>query len=644
MFVTLEKINQLKTKKELAMKIKTVITILFFISIAGAVFGQKPIGITKNATASASELRITAGDPLWAGSTGGSIFIDNFPNVQLSHTNDYWVVGEILMEQSSDWLESGIPASIQNDPCGHSPFFFHSPIIAPDSNRSQHYRAFFQLLSSDIGGYWNTNTQANSQYRLFFRRFIDNNYNQEFAWSDEIHFPANTTIKFVMVFAKISTSDLGSTPANGSFLAYRITGSGIVWPTITAPFKGYFSNLGTIDNTCTRIFLGSCSHGNLQNSEPSVHLWHARINVGDITCADLDPHNQNPLMGKIMKFAMGQSVLNRAQAQPFFDNTGTIPTNSRKFVFPGDIPSNYQVVIPWSHWEEDSNSGVGRTYWKEFWDVPTANGGKRLGLITNTNAGINYCINYWLYNRHELKDRKFGTVSFFIGNSYYYNENTNRLVYAPVAPEFWFYTYVRVKDIGGNYKDIYIKFVPGTTAYSYYDPYLSVPFSLTNTSCFQPIVLNLQYILGEAFGQIGFRYHFLVEIKALICRGRFALADLILSSPISLSKPSVKIEENEADPQVLPGHFTLAVHPNPFNSSTLLSYSINEQGIYNLIIYDLLGRKVKTLLDQISLEPGNYQIIWDGRGNQGSGLPSSTYLCVLTNGLQRVTKKIAYIK
>lgn len=51
-------------------------------------------------------------------------------------------------------------------------------------------------------------------------------------------------------------------------------------------------------------------------------------------------------------------------------------------------------------------------------------------------------------------------------------------------------------------------------------------------------------------------------------------------------------------------------YPNPFNPSTVISYSLERQGLVNLVIYDALGRKVDTLVDS-NQRPGTYSVRWD---------------------------------
>ncbi len=61
-------------------------------------------------------------------------------------------------------------------------------------------------------------------------------------------------------------------------------------------------------------------------------------------------------------------------------------------------------------------------------------------------------------------------------------------------------------------------------------------------------------------------------------------------------------------------------YPNPFNPSTNISYTIKSNSFVNLVIYDLIGREVKTLVSRIQPE-GNYSVSFDA-----SNLPSGVYI------------------
>ncbi|MDZ7319384.1 MAG: T9SS type A sorting domain-containing protein, partial [candidate division KSB1 bacterium] len=73
-------------------------------------------------------------------------------------------------------------------------------------------------------------------------------------------------------------------------------------------------------------------------------------------------------------------------------------------------------------------------------------------------------------------------------------------------------------------------------------------------------------------------------------------------------------------------HFTLCQnYPNPFNSVTVISYQLPASCRVELGIFNLLGEKVRTLIDDIQTE-GWHQLSWDGTNNRGEALASGVYL------------------
>jgi hypothetical protein len=86
--------------------------------------------------------------------------------------------------------------------------------------------------------------------------------------------------------------------------------------------------------------------------------------------------------------------------------------------------------------------------------------------------------------------------------------------------------------------------------------------------------------------------------------------------------------------------------PNPFNFSTIILYRLpagseNEQT--TLAIYDIRGRKIKTLVQQ-KQQGGEYRIPWDGTDNMNSPVASGIYYIRLSSGPLRSTNKIVHAK
>jgi len=61
--------------------------------------------------------------------------------------------------------------------------------------------------------------------------------------------------------------------------------------------------------------------------------------------------------------------------------------------------------------------------------------------------------------------------------------------------------------------------------------------------------------------------------------------------------------------------FTVSNYPNPFNAQTTISYRLPEASQVNLVIFDNLGRKIKTLVDNRFYSAGEHQITWDASEN-----------------------------
>ena len=79
----------------------------------------------------------------------------------------------------------------------------------------------------------------------------------------------------------------------------------------------------------------------------------------------------------------------------------------------------------------------------------------------------------------------------------------------------------------------------------------------------------------------------------------------------------------------LPKRFRLSQnYPNPFNPSTMIHYQLEHASRVSLVIFDLAGRKVKTLVNDYQ-NAGWYQIQWDGLNEQSLPLNSGIYFCRL---------------
>lgn len=84
--------------------------------------------------------------------------------------------------------------------------------------------------------------------------------------------------------------------------------------------------------------------------------------------------------------------------------------------------------------------------------------------------------------------------------------------------------------------------------------------------------------------------------------------------------------------------------PNPFNPETSMRYNLPEAAAVSLVIYDQLGRKVRTLLNGVSQPAGYHSVLWDGRDETGRAVATGIYLYKITAGAQSQVRKMVLQK
>ena len=84
-------------------------------------------------------------------------------------------------------------------------------------------------------------------------------------------------------------------------------------------------------------------------------------------------------------------------------------------------------------------------------------------------------------------------------------------------------------------------------------------------------------------------------------------------------------------------------YPNPFNNSTQIPYRVSAPGPVRLVIYNILGQPVRTLVDGVQAA-GAYQIPWDGRDHSGARVASGVYLYRLQAGATARVRKMIVLE
>jgi hypothetical protein len=86
-----------------------------------------------------------------------------------------------------------------------------------------------------------------------------------------------------------------------------------------------------------------------------------------------------------------------------------------------------------------------------------------------------------------------------------------------------------------------------------------------------------------------------------------------------------------------------ANHPNPFNPSTTISYSLAAAGDVQLVVFDTAGRRVRSLVNAAEAA-GGHTVTFDGRDDQGGVLASGVYFYRLETGGVVRTRKMVLLK
>jgi hypothetical protein len=149
--------------------------------------------------------------------------------------------------------------------------------------------------------------------------------------------------------------------------------------------------------------------------------------------------------------------------------------------------------------------------------------------------------------------------------------------------------------------------------------------------------------LGVGVGNLRGYYELYPYINALcvydgvlIAGGRFTDAGKVNANNITEWNGIVNVD---APSKQVPNEYELSQnYPNPFNPTTQIRFQIAHYGLVTLKIYDVLGREIVTLVNEVMV-PGNYKRKFDG-----SGMASGVYLYKLQTGNFMQTKILLLLK
>ncbi|MCL2063579.1 MAG: T9SS type A sorting domain-containing protein, partial [Candidatus Cloacimonetes bacterium] len=105
------------------------------------------------------------------------------------------------------------------------------------------------------------------------------------------------------------------------------------------------------------------------------------------------------------------------------------------------------------------------------------------------------------------------------------------------------------------------------------------------------------------------------------------------------------LENKEEETEKLPEIYELSLQnfPNPFNPDTTILFTIPNDSITNLEIFNIRGQKVRTLVNEF-LPKGHHEVIWNGENEYGLPVASGVYFYRLQADEQSLTRRMVLLK
>ncbi|WP_337865327.1 choice-of-anchor D domain-containing protein [Ignavibacterium sp.] len=118
---------------------------------------------------------------------------------------------------------------------------------------------------------------------------------------------------------------------------------------------------------------------------------------------------------------------------------------------------------------------------------------------------------------------------------------------------------------------------------------------------------------------------------------------LILVSLDKRKLTNIKVEIIYGDAPLPYDYELFQNYPNPFNPSTSVMFTVPKNGLVTIKVYDMLGQEVTTLVNEI-VDRGVYNVIWDGKNEQGAYVSSGNYIYRMVAGDFVKSRKMMLIK
>ncbi|MFC1490773.1 Ig-like domain-containing protein, partial [Candidatus Latescibacterota bacterium] len=167
---------------------------------------------------------------------------------------------------------------------------------------------------------------------------------------------------------------------------------------------------------------------------------------------------------------------------------------------------------------------------------------------------------------------------------------------------------------------------------------VSIPFDINrlNTLGLTPYDLTMMFVTSEGELESDGIEDITVDMEFNLIKGKVAHFSDLAIVPKSIS--SGVAEEDRPVGYALDQNY-----PNPFNPVTTITYALPVTSHVSITLYSILGQTVKTLVEEEKI-PGYYNVIWDGRDENGGIVSSGLYIYQIQAGNFRQSKKLMFMK
>lgn len=117
-----------------------------------------------------------------------------------------------------------------------------------------------------------------------------------------------------------------------------------------------------------------------------------------------------------------------------------------------------------------------------------------------------------------------------------------------------------------------------------------------------------------------------------------AIQMVLLLDDVTITEEDAVSNENDI---TLLTNLSISNYPNPFNPDTTISFSIPQNEVGSLKIYNLKGQLVREFNN---LTAGDREIVWNGKNNNNQDIPSGIYLTKIVAGSNHLIRKVTLLK